>query len=624
MKKLFTLFLALAIGFALKAQCPLTQAIDFTATDCHGTEIHLFDILDSGQAVLIDFFFANCGPCQQATPKVVESYYAMGCNMYDVFYMEISDRDSDAVCQNWCQTYGVEYPTISGAAGGSTICGASMYNIPAFPTVILIMPNHQIVIQDLWPINNAQTIISALEQHGLQQHDCNAVTYDPQVTITVDQVLETEVTATFTPNEDCASYNYMMATESEMQQWMSMTGLELPEYLHTYGIPGEETLSNTFTELEPETDYVIYAVPVDPDGNLGEVVQEPVTTTPGGSTDIMPDFTTTDIDGHEIHLYDILDAGQAVLINFFLYGDEFSEGVMRDMVEAYRLYGCNAHDVFFMEISPNGHDDECHAWVEQFSVEYPTISRDGGGNDIVQAIPVGYYPTIMLIRPDHTFANRDIYPPTLDYIIQAMEAEGYEQHECPVVYDETLTFSMETMELPYATPTEITVYNNTAEDAVIQSIKETNEWNNFCLITFLINGEEYLCPDNLEISLPRGESLTMFMVCDMVGKNDPEYIEDLVTVSSNLPDASFTVMVEHAWSVDENEASTTLFPNPASDYVTLSGENLGTVRIYNALGQKVDEFEANGSELRINTTGYESGMYFVKTGEETLQFVVRH
>jgi len=115
----------------------------------------------------------------------------------------------------------------------------------------------------------------------------------------------------------------------------------------------------------------------------------------------------------------------------------------------------------------------------------------------------------------------------------------------------------------------------------------------------------------------------MFMACDMVGKNDPEYIEDLVTVSSNLPDASFTVMVEHAWSVDENEASITLFPNPANDFVTLKGEDLGMVRVYNALGQKVDEFEATG-ELNINTAGYGNGVYVVKAGEKAMRFVVKH
>ena len=55
-----------------------------------------------------------------------------------------------------------------------------------------------------------------------------------------------------------------------------------------------------------------------------------------------------------------------------------------------------------------------------------------------------------------------------------------------------------------------------------------------------------------------------------------------------------------------------------------NGENLGTVRVYNALGQMVNEFEANGSEFRINTTNYENGVYFVKADEKTLKFVVKH
>ena len=612
MKKLVTLFLALAIGFGLKAQCPLTQAVDFTATDVHGTEVHLFDILDGGQYVLIDFFFTTCGPCQQATPKVVESYYLMGCNMHDVFYMEIATGDSDAACLNWVNTYGVEYPTISGQAGGTTIC--NQYQIGAYPTLIVIAPDRSIVVQDLWPINNAQTVVTALEGLGLQQHDCNTPSYNPQVSITVDQVLETEVTATFTPNEDCASYGYMMATEAEIEEWMALAGLDLPEYLWTYGMPGSGVISNTFSDLTPNTEYNIYAVPADIDGNLGEVVVEPVTTTPGGGSEIMPDFTATDIEGNTIHLYDILDAGQAVLINFFLTGDPYSEQPMQDVIEAYRLYGCNAHDVFFMEISPNGHDDACQAWVDQFGVKYPTISRDGGGNDIAQAIPVGYYPTIMLIRPDHTFANRDIYPPTLEYIIDAMNAEGYEQYECP--YDETLTFSMDTVILPWCEITWVTVYNNTAEEATI-----TNICDDRYELGFYIGEEPVLSCNPIEYIIPQGGTIELGIECCVTGKS---IVPDLVTITSNLPDAHFTVMVDDTWSVDENEASFTIFPNPANESVTLKGENLGTVRVYNALGQKMDEFEANDSELRINTSGYESGVYVVKTGEKMMKFVVKH
>ena len=51
MKKLFTLFFALVLSIGVKAQCPLTQAVDFSTIDHHGNEINLFEILDRGQYV---------------------------------------------------------------------------------------------------------------------------------------------------------------------------------------------------------------------------------------------------------------------------------------------------------------------------------------------------------------------------------------------------------------------------------------------------------------------------------------------------------------------------------------------------------------------------------------------
>ncbi len=465
MKKVFTLILALAIGFGLKAQCPLTQAVDFTATDCHGTEVHLFDILDSGQAVLIDFFFTSCGPCQQATPKIVESYYAMGCNMHDVFYMEISDRDSDAACQNWCQNYGVEYPTISGAAGGSTICGSSMYNIPAYPTVILIMPDRSIVIQDLWPISNAQTVISALEQHGLQQHDCNAQSYDPQVALSIDEVTANSITATFTPNEDCASYYYLYGSEAQFMEWVAIFGEDLIAIIEEYGIVETTTQTFTFNDITPETEYAVVALPVDPDGNYGDYSYEIVTT---------------------------------------------------------------------------------------------------------PSLPV----------------------------------------------EETLTFSMDTVMLPWCEVTWITVYNNTAEDATIVKICD-----DLYELGFYHGPEAIPSCNDTEITIPQGGAIELGIKCCVTGKS---IVPDVVTIASNLPDAQFVVMVDDTWSVEENATLASLFPNPANESVTLKGENLGTVCIYNAIGQKVDEFEANGSELNINTAGYENGVYVVKTGEKAMRFVVKH
>lgn len=171
MKRIIPLLLALVLGLSVKAQCPLQTAVDFTATDVHGETIHLFDILDRGQYVLVDFFFTTCGACIQTIPFMVQSYSMLGCNQHDVYYIEVDEGDSQAACLNWVNNHGVEYPTISGVNGGTAIC--NQYGIESFPTVILIRPDCSIAINDLWPISNAQTIINRLGAFGIEPHDCN-------------------------------------------------------------------------------------------------------------------------------------------------------------------------------------------------------------------------------------------------------------------------------------------------------------------------------------------------------------------------------------------------------------------------------------------------------------------
>lgn len=50
------LFIGLFVATLSYTQTPLTTAVDFTATDFNGNEFNLFEILDGGQHVVIDFF----------------------------------------------------------------------------------------------------------------------------------------------------------------------------------------------------------------------------------------------------------------------------------------------------------------------------------------------------------------------------------------------------------------------------------------------------------------------------------------------------------------------------------------------------------------------------------------
>ena len=176
MKKFLSLILLIILGFNVKAQTSLTEAVDFTGTDCYGEEvINLFEILDRGQHVLIDFYNYSCTPCQIVVPYVVEAYEAFGCNNHDVFFMEVSHCDSDDNCQWWAEKYGVQYPTISRQGGGIEIQKA--YGPKQNPTLVLISPDRKILLQDMdydsIKAREAQYIIEQLEQFGIEQHSCN-------------------------------------------------------------------------------------------------------------------------------------------------------------------------------------------------------------------------------------------------------------------------------------------------------------------------------------------------------------------------------------------------------------------------------------------------------------------
>ena len=285
MKKLFTLIIAMMLSLCVKAQCGVTVAPDFTAVDCHGEEIHLYEILDRGQYVLIDFFFMSCGPCQQACPKVVEAYYALGCNQHDVFFIEISPSDNNDICQWWAEEYGVEYPTIGTNGGGDQIDNSFL--ISQYPTVILIAPNRDVVISDLWPINTAQTIIDALAAFGIEEHSCDETPEaNPSVEITLGEVTTTTIEATFTPNDDCASYHLLADVHSNMEMWSGMMGISIEDLVVQWGLEKTSEYTHTWEDFAPNTEYTVYALPKDADGNVGELVTTTVTTESMGGTGV--------------------------------------------------------------------------------------------------------------------------------------------------------------------------------------------------------------------------------------------------------------------------------------------------------------------------------------------------
>lgn len=154
--------------------CKGFEALDFSAVDIHGNEFNLFETLDGGQFVFVDYFSYTCVSCREAIPFIVESYARYGCNTGDVFYVEINASHGDALCQLWCEEFDVEFPTISADGGAGKF--SALYHIDVSPHFMLIAPDHSIVLDgghSGFVVTDLQSIIDAFEPLGIGVRDCN-------------------------------------------------------------------------------------------------------------------------------------------------------------------------------------------------------------------------------------------------------------------------------------------------------------------------------------------------------------------------------------------------------------------------------------------------------------------
>jgi len=149
MKKIFTLFLLINLGYYTSAQTPLTEALDFTAKTIHGETIHLFEYLESGKIVVIDFFSTSCGPCAEYAPDIQASHEDFGSNEGNVVFLGICWGDNDEGVAYFDSVHGITFPSVSCFdGGGNQIMG--MYQVQSYPTVVLIAPDGTIKNQYIW------------------------------------------------------------------------------------------------------------------------------------------------------------------------------------------------------------------------------------------------------------------------------------------------------------------------------------------------------------------------------------------------------------------------------------------------------------------------------------------
>ena len=161
------IFLKSTCGFS---QTPLNIAPNFTALDARGNYHDLYTHLNSGKYVVLDFFYNECLVCQTHVPEVNNAYIKFGCNTQDVFFLGVNLNNTDGEVVSFENEYALHYPNISGVDGGGNNI-VELFQVIAFPTIILIAPDKSIPKQDIWPLT-AVNIIDEILSVGVDTASC--------------------------------------------------------------------------------------------------------------------------------------------------------------------------------------------------------------------------------------------------------------------------------------------------------------------------------------------------------------------------------------------------------------------------------------------------------------------
>lgn len=373
----------------------------------------------------------------------------------------------------------------------------------------------------------------------------------PQVEITLGDVLTCSLSASFAPNADCAQYYFLISAETVDA-----------EYIKENGELKSESYAHTWENLMPNTNYTIYVLPIDIEGNFGEVNTLVVKTrVEAGVSEIYFDIeklnettvaiTATPNENTVLYHYIVIAKAEADSIG--------EEALMQRLNENENYIDSVAYE-FTMTVESN---------VEYYFVAQGK-NRDDKWGEVTKAEFVVAGPAAVAIA------------------VEKLNETSVEVTATP--NENAVSYKYIVIEKAEA--------DSIGEAALMQKLAEANELTTVDVWTYTVksNVEYYVIAQ---------------------AKNADDMFGEIAKVEFMVEYTDTTAVAEF------DEAMFEVYPNPASEYVRITSDvEIESLMIFSMDGKMVYSQDVNQEETMIDLTGFAKGSYIVRMVSND-RFVVR-
>jgi len=161
------------------------------------------------------------------------TYEEFGCNEGDVFVIGIDKGNTNENIIYFDSVYGITYPNISGNDGGGNPVHFT-YDIQATPTVVIIAPDREILVHQIFPPEH-ESLVDSLLESGANSQPCFT---------SIDEVDNEEILSIGpNPVNDNANLNISFSSGKTIEvKIFNLTGQQVFNTVETYYPPGKHLL----------------------------------------------------------------------------------------------------------------------------------------------------------------------------------------------------------------------------------------------------------------------------------------------------------------------------------------------------------------------------------------------